>query len=132
MSNLLPADFVILAFALVIAITGLFRGISGTIGFILGASAGIGTIVFGWDMTQAYFDSLLVRVVVIGLIALLLFGLVRLVFTKFVHCLVAQPGDAIFGFFSGLLLGAALFAAWAWLGLGLEYSFIASAIKAYF
>ncbi len=132
MSNLLPADFVILAFALVIAITGLFRGISGTIGFILGASAGIGTIVFGWDMTQAYFDSLLVRVVVIGLIALLLFGLVRLVFTKFIHCLVAQPGDAIFGFFSGLLLGAALFAAWAWLGLGLEYSFIASAIKAYF
>lgn len=132
MSNLLPADFVIVGFSLVLAVTGLFRGISGTIGFILGTSAGIATVVLGWDMTEVYFDSFWVRVAVISLLSLILFGAVRLIFTKFIHCLVAQPGDAIFGFFSGLLLGIALFAAWAWIGLGLEYSFVASAIKAYF
>ena len=131
MNNLLPADYVVVAFALVMAVTGLFRGISGTIGFVAGSAAGLASCVFGWGISQEYFDSLVVRIVVVGLAALILFGLVRLVFTKFIHCLIAQPGDAIFGLFSGVFIGIAIFAVWAWVGVGLEYSYIALQVKSY-
>ncbi|MBR2938616.1 MAG: hypothetical protein IKC15_02000 [Kiritimatiellae bacterium] len=45
--------------------------------------------------------------------------------------LLAQPADAIFGFLTGLVVVALLLAGWAFSGLYLEYSFLASEFARY-
>ena len=66
------------------------------------------------------------------LVALLVaFGIVRALVRRFVNGLLAQPADAIFGFLTGLVVVALLLAGWAFSGLYLEYSFLASEFARY-
>lgn len=122
----LPADYVILAFTGAMAVLGLFRGLSGTVAFLAATSAASLAATFGWGFSAAHFEVFWQRAAAVGVGTLIVFGLVRMIVRKFVNVLLAQPGDAIFGFLSGLVLGAIVIAVWGWFGVGLEYSNLAA------
>ena len=132
MSDLLPADYAIFALAAVLAVTGLFRGLSGMVAFLAGSLASAFAASSGWDLSGAYLDAFWQRALAVVVLSVLAFGLVRAVFAKFIHVLVSQPGDSIFGFLSGAAVGVSLFAFWAAIGLGLEQSYVASLLNAAF
>ena len=62
--------------------------------------------------------------------SLFAFGIVRLAVKKLVNGLLAQPTDAIFGMLVGAAGGSLLAVGWAWSGMFLEYSAIASTVSA--
>lgn len=126
MSDLLPADYVLLGGALVLTVTGLFRGFSGTLAFVLAAGAAGAVGYFGWMYSAALTQVLWMRVAGVLVAVLLGFGLVRLIVRKLVNGLLAQPSDALFGALIGLALAVAIAAAWALSGYHLEHSAIAT------
>ncbi|MBO4448379.1 MAG: hypothetical protein J5807_02715 [Kiritimatiellae bacterium] len=132
MSELLPADYAIFALAAVLAVTGLFRGLSGMVAFLAGSVAAALTATAAWDVSTAYLDSLWQRALAALVLALLAFGLARAAFAKFIHVLVSQPGDSILGFLSGAAVGLSAFAFWAAAGMWLEHSHVASLLNAAF
>ena len=129
--NFLPADYVICGLTVVMAVLGLFRGFSGTLGFVLGTIAAAFTGSFGWAYSASFTEVAWQRGAGVLVAALLAFGLVRLVVKKLVNGLLAQPSDAIFGFLIGAALGVLILAAWAYSGAYLEYSFLAKETAAY-
>lgn len=131
MTDLLPADYAVFTLALVVSVTGLFRGLSGNIAFLAGTAAAGAALVFGWDLSSCYIDSIVLRAAATLVVTLLAFGTVRVIFAKSIHFLIAQPGDAIFGFLSGILFGAGIFLLWAKLGVALEYSAVSSALRSF-
>ena len=131
MSELLPADYAIFALALVLATTGLFKGLSGMVAFAAGTFACAFAATAGWSASGAYFDAAWKRLFAVLAVALLAFGAVRTLCARFIHVLVAQPGDAIFGFLAGALAGLAAFPVWAKVGLWLEYSSVAAAVASF-
>lgn len=129
--NFLPADYVLCGLTIVMAVLGLFRGFSGTLGFALGAVAAAFTASFGWACSESFTSVAWQRGAGVLVATLLAFGLVRLVVKKLVNGLLAQPSDAIFGLLIGAALGVLLLVAWAYSGAYLEYSHLAQEVAAY-
>lgn len=130
--SFLIADWILCAFAAVAAVTGLFRGFSGTLGFAIAALAAFFAATFGWTLSADFTEVLWMRGAGVLVVTLLVFGLVRLVVKKLVNGLLAQPTDALAGALVGALLAALVLVAWARSGIYLEYSFLAQTIAAYF
>lgn len=126
-----PADYVLCGLATVMAVLGLFRGFSGTLGFVLAALAATLTATFGWTLSASFTEVTWQRAGAVLVATLLAFGLVRMIVKKLVNGLLAQPSDAIFGFLIGAALGALILVAWAHSGLYLEYSHLAKELSAY-
>ena len=129
--QLLPADYVLCGLAIVMAVTGLFRGFSGTLAFLLASALAALAAGFCWTLSASYSDVVWMRAVGVLVATLLAFGLVRFVVKKIVNGLLAQPADAIFGMLAGAIAGALLVVAWAWSGVYLEYSNLARGVAAY-
>ena len=129
--NFQPADYVICGLTVVMAVLGLFRGFSGTLGFVLGAVAAAFAASFGWVYSASVTTVAWQRGAGVLVATLLVFGIVRLVVKKLVNGLLAQPSDAIFGLLIGVALGVLVLAAWAYSGAYLEYSFLAKEAAAY-
>ena len=127
----LPADYAVCGITVVMAVLGLFRGFSGTLGFVLGAVAAAFAASFGWAYSASVTDVAWQRGAGVLVATLLAFGLVRLIVKKLVNGLLAQPSDAIFGFLIGAALGVLILVAWAYSGAYLEYSTLAQEAAAY-
>lgn len=125
------ADYALCGFTLIMACLGLFRGFSGTLGFVLGAIAAAFTATFGWAYSASFSAVAWQRGAGVLVATLLAFGLVRLIVKKLVNGLLAQPSDAIFGFLTGAALGALVLLAWAYSGAFLEYSTLAKQVASY-
>jgi len=126
-----PADYAVLGVAAVFAVTGLFRGLSGTIGFLTASVASAATATFGWPLSSRWLASPWTRGLAVFVAALLVFGTVRMVVKKSVNGLLAQPSDAVFGMLVGVFAAALLLAAWAYSGFYTEFSSIASEVAPY-
>ncbi len=129
--QLLPADYALGGLALVVAVTGLFRGLSGTLAFLLATVIAALAVGFCWPLSATLSGVTWIRAAGVFVVALLVFGIVRLLVKKFVNGLLAQPADAIFGMLAGALAVALLVAAWAWSGMYLEYSSLARGVADY-
>jgi len=129
--QLLPADYVLCGLTIVMAVTGLFRGFSGTLAFLLATLAAILVGMFGWSYSLSFTPVLWMRGAGTLVASLLAFGLVRLIVRKLVGGLLAQPSDAVFGFLIGASVGILLLLAWAHLGIYLEYSNLAREAAVY-
>lgn len=129
--ELLPADYVLGGLMIVLAVMGLFRGLSGTLAFLAALLAGMAVATFGWHLSADWFEPLWQRAAVVLVATLLAFGLVRMIVRRLVHGLLAQPADAVFGFLTGALTGCAVIVAWAFSGLLLEYSAVVSEVARY-
>ncbi len=123
--NLLPSDYALAAFTVIAAITGLFRGFSGTLAFVMALAAAGAAFGFGWPCSQTFTDVIWIRALAVLVAALLVFGIVRAVVKKCVNGLLSQPTDSIFGFLTGVAVGVLVVAGWAMSGMFLEYSVIA-------
>ena len=129
--QLLPADYVLCGLAVAMAVTGLFRGFSGTLAFALASFASALTAMFGWARSEAFTQTMWMRGAGTLVATLLVFGIVRLVVKKLVNGLLAQPTDALFGALVGAGLGVALLVAWAYSGLYPECSNLVREVSAY-
>ena len=129
--NFLPADYALCGITIVMAVLGLFRGVSGTLGFALGAAAAAFAASFGWTYSASFTAVAWQRGAGVLVVTLLAFGIVRLIVKRLVNGLLAQPSDAIFGFLIGAALGVLILAAWAYSGAYLEYSTLATEVSAY-
>lgn len=129
--QLLPADYALCGLALVLAVTGLFRGFSGTLAFLLASVASALAAGFCWTWSLSLSELAWARGAATLVATLLVFGIVRLVVKRLVHGLLSQPADAVFGFLAGALAGAAVVAGWAWSGLYLEHSAIVREVAAH-
>lgn len=127
----LPADYAICGLTVVLAVTGLFRGFSGTLAFFLAASAAAAVGFFGWPYSATLTSVLWMRGAGLLVAVLLAFGLVRLTVKKLVNGLLAQPSDAFFGMVIGAAFGVLVLALWAYSGLYLEHSNLAQEAAAY-
>ncbi len=126
--HLLPADYAILGLALALAVLGLFRGLSGALAFYAAVAAAAAAAVFSWRFSSGLVSADWARGAIVIVVAVVAFGLVRLVVKKTVNKLLSQPSDAIFGFVCGALTAALVVVAWAWSGLMLKYSALASEV----
>ena len=129
--QLLPADYVLCGITLVMAVTGLFRGFSGTLAFMLATVAAAGAGFFGWPYSASFTPVLWMRGAGTLVGVLLVFGLVRLIVKKLVGGLLAQPSDALFGAVIGSLIGVLLLVIWSYTGFHIEYSNLAQEIAPY-
>jgi uncharacterized membrane protein required for colicin V production len=129
--ELQTADYILCGLTIVAAVTGLFRGFSGTLAFFLAAGAAAAGGSFGWAYSATLTDSLWQRGAGVLVATLLVFGLVRLVVKKLVNGILAQPSDAILGALLGALLGATVIIVWACSGLYTEYSALVRTVAAY-
>ncbi|MBO7721436.1 MAG: hypothetical protein J6T01_03425 [Kiritimatiellae bacterium] len=125
------ADYVLCGVTLVMAVTGLFRGFSGTLGFALATLAAAAVSTFGWVYSSRFTQTAWLRAACVLVAALLMFGTVRLAVKKLVNGLLAQPSDALFGMLTGAGIGALLLLAWAYSGAYLEYSALAGGLADY-
>ena len=129
--ELLPADYAPCGLTLVLAVTGLFRGFSGTLAFVLATASAVFAGMFGWAYSASFTPELWMRAAGTIVGTLLVFGLVRLLVKKFVNGLLAQPSDAVFGMAIGALCGAVVLVAWAYSGLYPEYSNLVRVVAPY-
>lgn len=129
--ELLPADYVLCALALTMAVMGMFRGFSGTLAFwAAGAVAAVvGSV--AWPYSETITPTVWMRAGLTLLAILLSFGLVRTIVRRFVHGLLAQPADALLGLLAGAATALVLVAGWAYSGFHLEYSNLATEVSAY-
>ena len=129
--ELLPADYALCGLTLVLAVTGLFRGFSGTLAFVLATASAVFAGMFGWAYSASFTPELWMRAAGTIVGTLLVFGLVRLLVKKFVNGLLAQPSDAVFGMAIGALWGAVVLVAWAYSGLYPGYSNLVRVVAPY-
>ena len=101
-------DYVILAATLVAAVFGLFGGFSGALAFLAGVAAAAASVRFGWGALESRIGSPWLLGLAALAMALVAFGIARLIVKKTVHKMLAQPGDAIFGFLVSAISGFAL------------------------
>ena len=102
------ADYVIGGVGVVFAVMGLFRGFSGTLAFFAAAAASAAAGVFFRQVAVDMFAAEWARILVNVAVAVVVFGIVRMVVKKIVNGLLAQPTDSIAGFLVGILLWAVL------------------------
>lgn len=119
------ADWVLLGATLGMAVLGLFRGFSGTLAFLLAVVVSAFTATFGWTYSANFTEVAWMRGAGVLVVALVAFGLVRMVVKKLVNGLLAQPSDAIFGFLIGAAFGVLALVGWTYSGIYLEYSTLA-------
>ena len=110
-------DYVLVAVIGVLAVIGLFKGLSGWLGTLVGAAAAtvVGYFGFGYCLKAAAacpwvsgpFVSLAAAILDF-LLGLIVFGLSRRLAVKFFSFLLPQPLNAIVGMVGGLFLGALL------------------------
>ena len=110
-------DYVLVAVIGVLAVIGLFKGLSGWLGTLIGAAVAtvVGYFGFGYCLKAASacpwvsgpFVSLAAAILDF-LLGLIVFGLVRRLAVKFFSFLLPQPLNAIVGMVGGLFLGALL------------------------
>ena len=129
--TMLPADWILSAVALAMAVLGLFRGFSGSIAFIVALISAGAVGSFGWGYSEQYIEIAWQRGAVLLVVALLTFGIIRAIVKKVVNGLLAQPTDAIFGFIVGAASAALAVIIWAKSGYYLEYSNIATEVARY-
>ena len=129
--QLLPGDYVLCGLTLVMAVTGLFRGFSGTLAFVLATVAAGGVGILGWPYSASFTSALWMRGAGTLVAVLLVFGLVRLIVKKLVNGLLAQPSDALFGALVGALVGLLLLGLWAYTGFHVELSRLAQELAPY-
>lgn len=110
-------DYAILAMTVGGAVIGLFIGVSGALAFLAGAVAASVAGYFAWPLSADFIGAAWLRGIAVGVVSLLVFGIVRWLVKKFVHGLVAQPGDALLGSFLAALTGAVVSLGVVW-GLG--------------
>ena len=129
--ELMCADWILCGFAVAMAVTGLFRGFSGTLaaGVALGASSALG--IWLWNKSLAFIDVTWQRAALVFVVSLLAFGVVRVIVKKAVNGLLSQPTDALAGMVAGALIGVLPALAWALSGKYLDYSVIATEIARY-
>ena len=120
------ADYVLCGLTLVMAVTGLFRGFSGTLAFALAVAGAAFVATFGWSYSASFTVVAWMRAAGTLVATLLAFGFIRMIVRKLVNGLLAQPSDALFGLLIGASFGVLLLAAWAYSGLFLEFSFLAT------
>ncbi len=130
-ADLQLADYVLCGLTLVMAVTGLFRGFSGTIAFALAAAAAAAAGTFGWAWSATLTASAWQRVAGVLVASLLAFGIVRLIVKKLVNGLLAQPSDAILGALVGAAIGATAVVVWALSGIYPEYSALVRTVAGY-
>jgi len=89
---------------------GLFIGFSGSLAFLAGGVSAVVAARFGWALSAGFIESPWGRAAAVAVGAILVFGIVRWLVRKFVHGLVAQPGDALLGAvaFGSVCFGLAL------------------------
>ena len=119
---MLPGDWALGAIALTLAVMGIFRGFSGSLSFVAASASATTAAMFFWGYLTRWDMQTWVRGAITLTLSLLVFGLIRTIVKRFVHGLLAQPADAIFGFVVGLVVSAIVILAWAASGIGLEYS----------
>lgn len=129
--QLQPADYVLCGITLVMSVTGLFRGFSGTLAFVLATVAASAAGLVGWPYSASFTPVPWMRGAGTLVGVLLVFGLVRLIVKKLVGGLLAQPSDALFGAVIGSLIGVLLLVIWSYTGFHLEYSNLAQEIAPY-
>lgn len=129
--ELLPADYVLCALMLIASVLGMFRGFSGTLAFIVALAAGGSSAFAAWRYSLQFSAEAWIRAAATLVSSLLVFGIVRIIVKKSVNGLLAQPADALFGLVAGVASGAMAAALWAWSGMFLEYSAIATAIAGF-
>ena len=129
--QLLPGDYVLCGLTLVMAVTGLFRGFSGTLAFVLATVAAGGVGILGWPYSESFTSVMWMRGAGTLVAVLLAFGLVRLIVKKLVNGLLAQPSDALFGALVGALVGVLLLGLWAYTGFHVELSRLAQELAPY-
>ena len=125
------ADYVLCGVTIVAAVTGLFRGFSGTLAFALATAAASLVGSFGWSYSATMTDVAWQRGTGVLVATLLTFGIVRIVVKKLVNGLLSQPSDAIFGGLVGAGLGVAAVVVWAYSGLFPEYSSLVRTVASY-
>ena len=125
------ADYVLCGVTIVAAVTGLFRGFSGTLAFALATAAASLAGSFGWSYSATMTDVAWQRGAGVLVATLLTFGIVRLVVKKLVNGLLSQPSDALFGGLVGAGLGVAVVVVWAYSGLFPEYSSLVRTVASY-
>ena len=130
-ANFQLADWLFCAFAVVMATLGLFRGFSGTLGFVLALATAGAVATFGWPLSADLTPVVWQRAAGLLVATLVAFGIVRLVVKKLVNGLLAGPSDALFGLLVGGGIAALVLTAWAWSGFHLEYSYLAQSVAAY-
>lgn len=124
--DLLPADYVLGGFAVLLTVMGIFRGLSGTLAFVAALLAAIAVAFFGWRISADAIQATWMRAGAVLVATLLVFGVVRLVIRKCIHGLLAQPSDAVFGALIGGVVGVLPLFGWAMFGRYLEYSRLAT------
>lgn len=129
--ELLAADYCIGALAVVMAVLGLFRGLSGTLAFAAASAAGLFVASFGWSYSATLTAVTWQRAGGVLLASLLSFALVRIVVKRLVGGMLAQPSDAIFGMLAGVAIAALVVLAWAWSGMYVEYSRVVQEVAAH-
>ncbi len=122
-----PLDWILLGVAALLAVLGLFRGLSGQLGSLVGivGALAVGYFAFspimgmvrsgGWVEGDAAQKSL--AAVLDFVSALVAFGLLNRVVAKFVSFLVPQPMDALAGCAVGLFKGAVVVGALVGVGI---------------
>jgi len=112
-------DWVLLGGMALLAVIGLFRGISGELGSLLGLAAGVlaGFLLYGVAQSLAVSMGFEARgagmlkgatIVVDCVMALIIGGTVRILVRKFVSFLMGRMIDSMLGLLSGVLKGALL------------------------
>ena len=125
------ADYVLCGVTIVAAVTGLFRGFSGTLAFALATAAASLVGSFGWSWSATMTDVAWQRGAGVLVATLLTFGIVRIVVKKLVNGLLSQPSDALFDGLVGAGLGVAAIVVWAYSGLFPEYSMLVRTVASY-
>ena len=125
------ADYVLCGVTIVAAVTGLFRGFSGTLAFALATAAASLCGSLGWSYSATMTDVAWQRGAGVLVATLLTFGIVRIVVKKLVNGLLSQPSDALFGGLVGAGLGVAVVVVWAYSGLFPEYSMLVRTVASY-
>lgn len=107
MNALFTADYVIGVVTLSAAILGLFGGFSGALAFCAGLVAAAVGGKCAYAFLASFFAARWSLALAALVVALLAFGLARLLVKHLVKGLLAQPADAIFGGLVAALTGAA-------------------------
>ena len=90
MSNFLIGDYFVLAIGAVFSIFGLFRGFSGVVSFFLSIFASVWSVPIAWGRSAEFFDESWQRTAAVAIVTLLVFAVVRVVFTKFIKFLLKR------------------------------------------
>jgi len=108
MPPLAIADFAVLVITAVAAILGAFGGFSGALGFGAGLIAAGLAVRFGRGCIAEFLPAGWMVAIGVLVLALVCFGLVRVIVKRVVKGLLAQPADAIFGALVAAVSGAAV------------------------